>query len=285
MMDQQGGVISHNCVWDLNSVLRRMARDGDLTSVLPGIFAAAGRADDPMIRMRAARLRDPDVVFTGLSAAHLLWNIQHSGPVSATGRTWSRRPGFRFSEVAIAPEWITERQGLRCTSESLTAVDLIPEHGGRFIDHLLRRSPGHGLRVLQSMKDAVAAHPNRPGNPERRRLLHDSRDEPWSEAERQVHTQLRAAGFKGWRANHAVETSGGRVYFPDITFPDERLVIEVDGFEFHSDRECFERDRERQNDLVADGWTVLRLTWTMIQDGHWLSWLSRAITTSRWDVS
>lgn len=216
------------------------------------------------------------MVFTGLSAAHLLWDIRHQGPVSATGRTWSKRPGFRFSEAAFDPVWVTDRGGLRCTSEPLTAVDLIPEHGGRFIDHLLRRSPGHGLQVLQSMKDALAAHPNRPGNPERRRLLHDSRDEPWSEAERQVHGQLRAAGLKGWRANHAVQTTKGRVYFLDIAFPHERLVIEVDGFEFHSDRESFERDRERQNDLVADGWTVLRLTWAMIQEGAWLDCLFRA---------
>lgn len=284
-MNRQGGVVSHNCVWEMNSVLRRMAREGDLASVLPGIFAAANRVEDPMIRMRAAHLRDPDVVFTGLSAAHLLWDIRHSGPVCATGRTWSSRPGFRFSETAYEPEWVTERLGLRCTSDPLTAVDLIPEHGGRFVDHLLRRSPGHGLRVLQSMKDAVAAHPNRPGNPERRRLLHESRDEPWSEAERQVHRQLRAAGLRGWRANHAIETTTGRVYFLDIAFPEERLVIEVDGYEFHSDRESFERDRERQNDLVADGWIVLRLTWAMIQDGAWLVDLSRALSTSRWAIS
>lgn len=279
VMNQQGGVISHNCVWELNSMLRRMAHEGDLVSVLPGIFAATARADDPMIRMRAALLRDPAVVFTGLSAAHLLWDIPHSGPVCATGRTWSHRPGFRFTQAAIEPEWITERRGLPCTAAPFTAVDLIPQHGGRFVDHLLRLSPGQGWKVLQNMKDAVAAHPNRPGNPERRRLLHDSRDEPWSEAERQVHGQLRAAGLQGWRANHPVETSVGRVYFLDIVFPDEWLVIEVDGFEFHSGRESFERDRERQNDLVADGWTVLRLTWAMIQDGTWLDWLLRAKST------
>lgn len=235
--------------------------------------------------MRAARLRDPAVVFTGLSAAHLLWDVRHTGPVCATGRTWSHRPGFRFAEAAFEPDWITERHGLRCTSEPLTAVDLIPDRGGHFVDHLLRLSPGRGWQVLHSMRDAVAAHPNRPGNPARRRLLHESRDEPWSEAERQVHGQLRAAGLKGWRANYGVETSTGYVYFLDIAFPDDLLVIEVDGYEFHSSRDAFERDRVRQNDLAADGWTVLRLTWAMIQDGTWIAWILRARTTARRDVS
>ena len=40
-----------------------------------------------------------------------------------------------------------------------------------------------------------------------------------------------------------------------------RLVIEVDGWAFHTDPARFQRDRTRQNRLVAAGWTVLRFTW------------------------
>ena len=40
-----------------------------------------------------------------------------------------------------------------------------------------------------------------------------------------------------------------------------RLAIEVDGFEHHSSPDAFQRDRTRQNRLVALGWTVLRFTW------------------------
>jgi very-short-patch-repair endonuclease len=38
-------------------------------------------------------------------------------------------------------------------------------------------------------------------------------------------------------------------------------VIEVDGRAHHTTPDRFERDRERQNALVAAGWTVLRFTW------------------------
>lgn len=50
----------------------------------------------------------------------------------------------------------------------------------------------------------------------------------------------------------------GRV---DFAFPDLRLAIEVDGYEHHASLRAFQRDRARQNELVAAGWTVLRFTW------------------------
>jgi very-short-patch-repair endonuclease len=49
----------------------------------------------------------------------------------------------------------------------------------------------------------------------------------------------------------------GRV---DFAFPERRLAVEVDGYEHHSSLAAFQRDRVRQNDLVAAGWTVLRFT-------------------------
>ena len=93
----------------------------------------------------------------------------------------------------------------------------------------------------------------------------DSRDEPWSEAEREAHRLLRAAGIRGWRTNLPVAL-GPACYYLDIAFPERRLALEIDGRAFHSDRVSFERDRSRQNDLVLAGWTVLRFTWRMIAE-------------------
>ncbi|MGW3545677.1 endonuclease domain-containing protein [Nocardia niigatensis] len=43
-------------------------------------------------------------------------------------------------------------------------------------------------------------------------------------------------------------------------FVDERsrTVIEIDGREFHSGSIAFRHDRRRQNELLLDGWLVLR---------------------------
>jgi very-short-patch-repair endonuclease len=39
------------------------------------------------------------------------------------------------------------------------------------------------------------------------------------------------------------------------------LVIEADGFEFHSDREAYRRDRRRDNAVTERGYTRLRFSW------------------------
>jgi very-short-patch-repair endonuclease len=47
----------------------------------------------------------------------------------------------------------------------------------------------------------------------------------------------------------------------DFAFPESRVVVEVDGWAFHSDPEVFATDRKRQNAIALLGWQVLRFTW------------------------
>jgi very-short-patch-repair endonuclease len=60
--------------------------------------------------------------------------------------------------------------------------------------------------------------------------------------------------YEVWEMGRCV----GRV---DGAVPKLRLAIEIDGYEHHTDPDAFQRDRSRQNELVALGWTVLRFTW------------------------
>jgi very-short-patch-repair endonuclease len=52
----------------------------------------------------------------------------------------------------------------------------------------------------------------------------------------------------------------------DFAYPELLLAIEVDGFAAHSSVDAFRCDRARQNALVTAGWTVLRFTWTEVDD-------------------
>lgn len=53
----------------------------------------------------------------------------------------------------------------------------------------------------------------------------------------------------------------GRMFRLDIALPDERLVIEVDGWEWHGKHKGdFQRDRARQNLLTIHNWQILRFT-------------------------
>ena len=50
--------------------------------------------------------------------------------------------------------------------------------------------------------------------------------------------------------------------FIDLAYPDQMVAIELDGWEHHSTRSAFDRDRARANDLALAGWRLYRFTWT-----------------------
>jgi hypothetical protein len=52
----------------------------------------------------------------------------------------------------------------------------------------------------------------------------------------------------------------------DFAWPELRLILECDGYEFHGTREAFEHDRRRWNALTRAGWRVLVVTWRDVID-------------------
>ncbi|MBX7160720.1 MAG: hypothetical protein K1X95_10555 [Acidimicrobiia bacterium] len=61
---------------------------------------------------------------------------------------------------------------------------------------------------------------------------------------------------------------GGRRRFLDLAWVDQLVVVEFDGYAWHSDRRTFDDDRVRQNELVAAGWQPFRLTSTALRNGE-----------------
>jgi very-short-patch-repair endonuclease len=70
---------------------------------------------------------------------------------------------------------------------------------------------------------------------------------------------VRAAGLPRPRVNARIDG-----YEVDFLWPDHRLVVEVDGHAFHSNRPQRERDSRRDRDLAVHGYLVLRVTWRQI---------------------
>jgi very-short-patch-repair endonuclease len=50
----------------------------------------------------------------------------------------------------------------------------------------------------------------------------------------------------------------------DLLWRAERTIVEMDSWEFHSSRASFERDRARDQELIALGYAVIRVTWRQI---------------------
>jgi hypothetical protein len=54
--------------------------------------------------------------------------------------------------------------------------------------------------------------------------------------------------------------SGALIAVVDFAWEEQRVVVEIDGRQYHSDEDAFQNDRLRQNGLVRAGWLVLRFT-------------------------
>ncbi|WP_156252249.1 endonuclease domain-containing protein [Pseudactinotalea terrae] len=244
------------------STVSRLATAGELVGVLPGTYLRADVAANPFWRAAAAAAWRPDAILFGSIAASLtFWRELPVSQIDVACETTLQRPGYRFERRAIPSDLVINRGESLLTHPALTALDLAVPTDGDAIDNVLRSK----MVRISDLQEALAATPYRRGNRARRRLLLDSRAEPWSTAERLAHKILHAAGITGWCANEPIALDGHE-YFLDIAFKGIKLVIEVDGYEFHTDRTVFESDRDRQNSLQLARWTVLRYTYRRLRD-------------------
>lgn len=264
---------------DLQWMARRACQKGELERVLPGVYAGRGTVT---LRTRAVALacRHPNAVIAGRAAAALSWWPELRAPTleAVTRDALAPVPGFAWRRGVVPAELLREGDHLRLTSAALTVLDLVPELGGSPIDEALRR----GAVTLDALWEALALTPQRPGNAERRWLLHDSRDLPWSPAERSLHRLYRGMGAPyEYVTNLRVPLAQGWACL-DLALPELRLGFEVDGREHHTSPAAFLRDRTRDPELVELGWIVVRFAAGSVEDDPtWVTDRMQGIITGR----
>ena len=254
-------------------------RTGRLTAVLPGAYTADSEGSW-LHRVWAAQGLRPGAVLTRQTAARLdFWPELLTEAVHIDGARFSGAPDWlQASNRHIPDRLVMRRGGLRMSATPLTVLDLVDDLGGSAIDEALRRR----VVTLTTLQTAMDAMVWRRGNGERRRLLHDSRDQPWSELERDAHTTLRRHHVIGWKANYRVSIMG-HVFYVDIAFPGLRLAVEMDGWAFHRTREDMDRDAARHNWLQFAGWRVLRFTAATLEElPEWVRRFQRREESGRW---
>jgi len=253
------GLVARRDHPELASSMDWLLRVGELCQLLPGVYARAGADHDFLLRVDALRRWAPDAVLTGASAARFtFWSSCRADVVECALRRRGTYQGFGFTRRAVPEELVTTRHGVRVTVPALTALDL-GDQGTDAIDQALRTRSA----TLPGLWDALRLTSGRRGNRQRLEHLLDSRDEPWSQAERLAHRLLREAGIRGWKANLPV-VAEERLFYLDVAFRKTRVAVEIDGRLHEDDPDVFENDRWRQNALVLDGWVVLRFTWAML---------------------
>ncbi len=248
-------------------LVQRRVRSGQLVAVNSKVLALPGKEMDLAALTRAAVLARPTAVPTGLSAAVL----HGAGPwdgIAAYGDPWLvcppdrtlaarciRHPGLRT----------VTREGIAVASPACTVIDLIRFLRRHEAEQVGRAALQRRVVTLDALHLARARLSRLHGANQLQEVIEALAEGTHAESEHLFVTRLRDAGITGWVANHPV-LIGGRRYFLDVAFERARLAVEIDGRAHHSDSDAFQRDRQRQNDLVAAGWTVLRFTWEDLVD-------------------
>jgi very-short-patch-repair endonuclease len=145
--------------------------------------------------------------------------------------------------------------------------ELLPPFGpkvpvtARELERAVARADRQRTLDRKQLELLLSRYPRRPGRTSLLTLL-ASPDDPVltrSEAEERFIALIRKGGLRPPEMN--VMVKGFEV---DAFWRAERLVVEVDGFAFHSARAAFERDRQRDGVLMAAGLRVIRITWCQL---------------------
>jgi very-short-patch-repair endonuclease len=166
-------------------------------------------------------------------------------------------PGWKVHRAEVAE--VEVREGLRCTDAARTVADL-----ARVLDHtraVVAADSALRLGLVRLSELAPMARAMGRGAA-RVREVHAAMDaKSGSVLETLLRLALAEAGIPRPVTQYRVTDHGREVARVDFCWPEQRLVVEADGFAFHSSRDDYRRDRQRMNELERLGWRVLRFTW------------------------
>lgn len=186
-------------------------------------------------------------------------------PYPATAPPWvtvppgrnATRPGIRILRVDLPRRNVRWREGMPLTSPPRTIVDLAAVLDPGELERVVSEASYRRLASENELREQLEGSPGRRGVAKLRFVLDlpDGPSRTRSPAERDMLRLLRAAEFTGYELN-------GRIhgFEVDVLWRELRFAVEVDGYDAHSGRVAFERDRLKIATLKAHGLDVMPVT-------------------------
>jgi very-short-patch-repair endonuclease len=259
-------------------VIGRLVASGWLTRMHVGVYrvgAFSGPFGDEMAALLAC---GPRSALSHRTSLHL-WAIRERvGPVEVIVPGGRATASVRWKRAPLPPGDVVERHGMRVTTPARTLTDIAGTTTPRELARLVEEAQRLKLVTPGELAAAVERARGRTGVGRLKTILLSAAEPAFtrSEAERRLLELVREAGLPRPLTN--VNVAG---YEVDFLWPQHRLVVEVDGYEFHRSREAFERDRARDAALLVAGFRVLRVTWRQLtNEPQWFP-SALAATTSR----
>ena len=233
-----------------------------------GVYAVGHLALVPLAREMAAVLACGLTAAISHRSAALVWYLLPAiddADIDVTVMTGKgRRAGLRIHQTTrLSPQDIRHLRGLPVTTPSRTIIDLAECVTDRELERAVHEAITRRLVNARRLRAELDQYRGRRGISRLKQLLDNDGPSTLtrSEAEERFLALVRSAGLPAPEVNVLVQ--GHRV---DFLWRDQGLVVEVDGFQFHSTREAFERDRRRDAELQRAGLRVLRVTWRQVVD-------------------
>lgn len=238
-----------------------LTRRGQLDPLHRGVFAVGHRAPTELGDETAALWAVKDAALSHSTAA-ILWGarVKSDGLVHVVVLHGGANPrGVCVHRTRILDRQdVRVRQGLQVTSPARTLLDLAEVLTQRELERAFDELLLQRLVRVWELAELLQRTTGRVGGPQVAALL-ERQGGPTrtrSEAEERFLALIRAALLPDPEVN--VRIHG---YEVDFLWRSQRLVVEIDGFRFHSTRGAFENDRRKDATLRAAGLTVMRVTW------------------------
>ncbi len=149
------------------------------------------------------------------------------------------------------------REGIPVTSLSRTLLDLAAAVRFDRLEKMVERSEERGLFDLRQVEELLARTVGHHGHKRLRRAiaLYKPTSFTRSGLEKRWLELVVDAGLPQPHTNYVEQGFELDCYWPEF-----RFAVELDLFETHGTRAAFERDRERQEELLLAGITMTRVT-------------------------
>lgn len=211
----------------------------------------------------------PDAVLSHRSAGHL-WKVtpqRASLPEVTVSRDIRPRLGLICHCAPLPVDEITEIDGIPVTSVFRTILDLAGVLTRRELERAFHEAEVRELRDRVSLWDLLGRYPGRRGAATLRAVLKARAPVgiTRNDLEERFVALLDAHGLPRPLLNRTLSIRG-RLLEPDCMWPDQRLIVELDGGAVHRTERNFQGDRKRDRILLAEGWRSARVTWAQLRD-------------------
>jgi very-short-patch-repair endonuclease len=218
-----------------------------------------------MARARAAVLAcGANAVVSHRSAAEMFGLLPDAGGelhVTVAGRNVAPREGVNRHRIAgFARGETTKMRGIPLTSVARTICDMAATEAAEDVETAFQEALYRDIVTPRAVAAVLEREPRRRGATIIRAMLRDPRMTR-SQRERALLKLIDAAQLPRPLTN--VRLHGHLV---DAYWPAERLVLEFDGWQAHGHRFAFERNRKRDQVMLANGLRVMRVTDRHLED-------------------